>query len=656
MKTPRHALFQKAFLAAAAFLALVPGSRAAEIHGASTFYDDVQIIIWTPSPAIDSLTVEAGGAFPAAVTQYYGLAVSNQLGVSGVGVITGRTDIAISNKVTIGWTAVGGATGYRVYRGTTTNLTEYRFTGAAAVSLVDLGTDVWTAAAPANTITNKPQLSIPFPSTNWNEAMNRGWILSNVVAASAWATFPATDTVDLDGNIIEGGTIRADWTDLLNRPANLDSAAAADAAFLNATAADVMTNAAGVSLMVRNALDMVFLQSSNSIATVSIFGADTAELLLNTASGGYDWRLWVDDTGLLTLGGDEGGDIYFEAESGSFRVNSLEARQAGVDIGLIGTRFGTAFLNDADVAENVLFTQWTGATNAGADLAVWTNGNLYFGTGQVLTESNTTAWTGAKVTGFDADLLDGLDGATVDQSAMDLLATKGEILTHSGVIYTNTPAPTNSNMMLVSDLASPSGWDAQTLGELPFIQRTGDNMSGPFGVALIHDLGGHVRFDVALGYTRDNAGINTIQNLQRVLIDSSGLAALDWDNRTFLGDWTTFTTNVVSGKADTFETATNYTAIASQLYGGTIFVTGASTQTFDSVFDGLHTSHKALAAVVVTITPPAAVAILLNTSWLDVGESIISSGTLGDQVTFIGRNATNLVVMGRRGTWVEETP
>lgn len=100
------------------------------------------------APGSLTATAVAGGSL-AAGTYYYVVAVKDPYGRGDLSIEASATADATNGTIQLSWSAVGGASTYRVYRGTSTgNYTEYYDTASTAMS--DDGSISWTAGTPAN--------------------------------------------------------------------------------------------------------------------------------------------------------------------------------------------------------------------------------------------------------------------------------------------------------------------------------------------------------------------------------------------------------------------------------------------------------------------------------------------------------------------------
>ncbi len=167
-------------------MALLAGCSlaASEIHAPLTAFRDVTMAAWAPTTTISSVVATNGGAYAATGTWYYAVAPTNNLGAAAISAITNVT-VATGQLVRIRWGLVGGATGYRVYRGPqVTNLSEY-VTPGVVTQYLDYGTNTWTAGVPATTATNVPTLVLARAGSAPLEAITKAQ-LDAVVSPTGW--------------------------------------------------------------------------------------------------------------------------------------------------------------------------------------------------------------------------------------------------------------------------------------------------------------------------------------------------------------------------------------------------------------------------------------------------------------------------------------
>ena len=96
----------------------------------------------------------AGGSLSTSLTYYYQVTATNAAGeTTGSAVTTGLQPTSGNQKIIVSWTAVTGATGYRVYRAEnsamTTNVTYYVLGSGTTVSYTDDGTGGTAGSVPA---------------------------------------------------------------------------------------------------------------------------------------------------------------------------------------------------------------------------------------------------------------------------------------------------------------------------------------------------------------------------------------------------------------------------------------------------------------------------------------------------------------------------
>lgn len=157
-------------------LLLLPtlGHAAGEAHYAMTWYRDITLSAWQPTSTISSIAATNGGAYAASGTWWYAVSPTNSLGY----VLAGpATNIAVETNqlVVIRWTPIGGASGYRVWRGTNaTALTE--FAASASTQYVDYGTNTWTAGTNTNTVVFIPQFYLLGDPLYSNSAVSKDYV------------------------------------------------------------------------------------------------------------------------------------------------------------------------------------------------------------------------------------------------------------------------------------------------------------------------------------------------------------------------------------------------------------------------------------------------------------------------------------------------
>lgn len=141
--------------------AQAPGTWASDTASASRVFVTTRVTTAVSSPAIAAPTgltaaaVGTGGTF-AAATYFWKITAIN---ANGETLASNEASVAVvlNGSATLNWTAVSGATGYRVYRATTTNgqSTSPAFVAAvgAATTYTDTGTAVSAGAVPATNTT-----------------------------------------------------------------------------------------------------------------------------------------------------------------------------------------------------------------------------------------------------------------------------------------------------------------------------------------------------------------------------------------------------------------------------------------------------------------------------------------------------------------------
>lgn len=98
-------------------------------------------------PSAPSGTASSSGSFASGGTFYYFVAAQSAYGETTPSVASSGVVVTTGQKVTVTWSAVAGATGYAVYRGTTNVATAAVLVGTATTtSLVDLGNTTYTTA------------------------------------------------------------------------------------------------------------------------------------------------------------------------------------------------------------------------------------------------------------------------------------------------------------------------------------------------------------------------------------------------------------------------------------------------------------------------------------------------------------------------------
>lgn len=146
------------------------------------------LVTTLPAPVQSALTTAAGGTL-AAATYFYKVTALN---ANGETVGSNEQSIAtpLNNKNTVSWAAVGGATNYRVYRGTAAGAENVFYAVGNVTSFVDTGAASTAGAPPAsNTATGV--------STDWGT--HGAWIVGGN---------PLATTEDINAKIDE---VRFDW-------------------------------------------------------------------------------------------------------------------------------------------------------------------------------------------------------------------------------------------------------------------------------------------------------------------------------------------------------------------------------------------------------------------------------------------------------------
>jgi hypothetical protein len=138
------------------FLALCAAAEAAEFNTPARFHADVQVGLWSPTTVVASALALNAGSYAASGTWSYAVAPTSALGEATASAVT-NVNVSSGQFVRVQWRPVGGALGYRVYRGSEGVLTNYAALGAVT-NFEDWGTNAWSVGAPANTATNPPRL------------------------------------------------------------------------------------------------------------------------------------------------------------------------------------------------------------------------------------------------------------------------------------------------------------------------------------------------------------------------------------------------------------------------------------------------------------------------------------------------------------------
>lgn len=96
------------------------------------------------TPTAPTGTASSSGSFTAG-TYYYFVSATSIFGETLPSVASSSIAVTSSQRVSLTWSAVGGATGYKVYRGTSATSSAAVYVGAStAASLVDLGNTTYT--------------------------------------------------------------------------------------------------------------------------------------------------------------------------------------------------------------------------------------------------------------------------------------------------------------------------------------------------------------------------------------------------------------------------------------------------------------------------------------------------------------------------------
>lgn len=97
------------------------------------------------TPTAPTGTASASGSFTAG-TYYYFVSATSSFGETLPSVASSSVAVTSGQKVSLTWSAVSGATGYKVYRGTTATSSAAVYVGTStAASLVDLGNTTYTS-------------------------------------------------------------------------------------------------------------------------------------------------------------------------------------------------------------------------------------------------------------------------------------------------------------------------------------------------------------------------------------------------------------------------------------------------------------------------------------------------------------------------------
>lgn len=127
-----------------------------EIHDRLAVFRDMNFTVWNPTTTVQSISRTNGGSFAATGQWHYALSAEGVQGRTAWGPVTNIT-VATGDLVRINWKKPGGVTNFIVWRGATTNLTNWVAIGIAT-TYVDRGTNVWTNGALSVTATNAPRL------------------------------------------------------------------------------------------------------------------------------------------------------------------------------------------------------------------------------------------------------------------------------------------------------------------------------------------------------------------------------------------------------------------------------------------------------------------------------------------------------------------
>jgi hypothetical protein len=116
-----------------------------------SFLSNANLFHFTDAPLVNTPTVSSSGGSLAAGTYYYTVTTTTATGESTPGKEVTATTTGATSTVTLNWNPVSGASGYKVYRGTSTGAEDTliaTITGESTVSFTDTGSEATTAASP----------------------------------------------------------------------------------------------------------------------------------------------------------------------------------------------------------------------------------------------------------------------------------------------------------------------------------------------------------------------------------------------------------------------------------------------------------------------------------------------------------------------------
>jgi hypothetical protein len=164
-------------------------------------------------------TATTGGAL-AAATYYYAVTALTASGETAPGTEQSQATTGSTSKVTTNWSGVSGATGFNVYRGTSTGNENVLIAtvGASATSFVDFGASLVTQSAPTSNTAAVPAPAQTSPSTGTTggalAAVTYYYVVTALTAAGettasaekSQATTGAASTVTVNWSAVTGAT------------------------------------------------------------------------------------------------------------------------------------------------------------------------------------------------------------------------------------------------------------------------------------------------------------------------------------------------------------------------------------------------------------------------------------------------------------------
>lgn len=136
------------------------------------------ITVWngTPSvaPTMGTTSTAGTGGTLAAATYFYKLTATNALGETTAGSEVSKTTTGTTSTVTIPWTAVAGATGYKLYRSTSTGAEIFltSISGGSTITYTDTGAITPSGSAPPSSNTTGGTFYGEFPITSGDFTFN----------------------------------------------------------------------------------------------------------------------------------------------------------------------------------------------------------------------------------------------------------------------------------------------------------------------------------------------------------------------------------------------------------------------------------------------------------------------------------------------------